>query len=105
MAPVKGSAKKGYFLFTGGGPLIILTSYESIEDPGLLSKLDSKGIKKFVACEISLEAARQKYGAQYDVVVEDLKQTDDLRVLDYNGERAYTLFKFKELGIPIYHEG
>ena len=98
------TAAKCYFLFTGGGPLVILTSYDTIEAPGLLSKLLSKGIVKFVACEIPLELAKKKYGKQYDSVCEDLKQTDDLRVLDYNGHRAYTLFKFIDLGPAIYHE-
>jgi len=98
-------AKKGYFLFTGGGPLVILTSYESIEVPELLAKLTSKGITKFVACEIPVEVAKQKYGKHFDIVCEDLHQTDDLRVLDYNGQRAYSLFKFRELGPAIYHEG
>ena len=105
MESSKTRAKKGYFLFTGGGPLVILTSYESIEDPGLLAKLASKGIIKFVACEITVDAAKQKYGKQFDVVCGDLRQTDDLRVLDYNGQRAYSLFKFRELGPAVYHEG
>ncbi len=39
---------KAYFLFTTGGPLVILTSYDSIEEPELLKKLRSKGIIKFV---------------------------------------------------------
>ncbi len=96
---------KGYFLFTGGGPLVILTSYDSIEATGLLAKLTSKGIRKFVACEVSIEAAKAKYGKQFEDVRGDLRQTDDLRVLDYNGERAFSMFKFSELGPAIYHEG
>ena len=97
------TAKKGYFLFTGGGPLVILTSYETIEAPEFLIKLASKGITKFVAHEIPVEAAKQKYGKHFDVVCGDLHQTDDLRVLDYNGQRAFSLFKVRELGPAIYH--
>jgi hypothetical protein len=37
-------------------------------------------------------------------VVNDLHESDDLRVLDYNGERAFALFRFDELGSPVFHE-
>ena len=35
-----------FFLFTGSGSLVILTSYSSVEDPALLRKLAAKGIRK-----------------------------------------------------------
>ena len=95
---------KAYFLFTSGGPLVILTSYKSIEHPDLLKRLKAKGIGKFVAFEVSIESVKSKYGDHFDVVKEDLHQTDDLRVLDYNGERAFKKFKFNEFITPIYHE-
>ena len=95
---------KSYFLFTASGPLVILTSYDSIDNPELLRRLRSKGITKFMACEVPVELARERYGMHFDVVCEDLHETDDLRVLDYNGERAYRNFSFKELGAPIYYE-
>jgi hypothetical protein len=34
----------------------------------------------------------------------DLNQTDDLRVLDYNGHNVFYNFEFSEMGKPIYHE-
>lgn len=95
---------KAYFLFTAGGPLVILTSYDSINNPELLEKLNSKGLTKFIAHEVPVDSARKKYGHQFDHVLHDLHESDDLRVLDYNGERAYRLFKFQELGSPIYRE-
>ena len=95
---------KAYFLFTAGGPLVILTSYESIENPALLKRLAAKGINKFIAHEVFVESAKAKYGEHFEVVCEDLHETDDLRVLDYNGERAFSLWSFGELGTPVYHE-
>ena len=95
---------KAYYLFTASGPLVILTSYDSIEDPELLKRLTSKGIAKFIAHEVSIESAKTKYGGHFDTVRQDLYQSDDLRVLDYSGERAFRNFSFKELGTPIYHE-
>jgi hypothetical protein len=95
---------KAYFLFTAGGPLVILTSYDSIENPDLLRRLGYKGIDKFVASEIELELAKSKYGSHFESVCQDLYETDDLRVLDYNGQRAFRKFSFAELGAPVYHE-
>jgi hypothetical protein len=89
---------------TGSGPLMILTSHDSIEDDRLLEKLMVKGIDKFIAYEVPEELARERYGGHYKVVANDLHETDDLRVLDYNGERAFGLFDFAELGKACMHE-
>ena len=34
----------------------------------------------------------------------DVKETDDLRCLDYNGFNVFYNFPLKELGDPIYYE-
>jgi hypothetical protein len=95
---------KSGIIFTGTGPILILTTYESFDDPKLVEKLKVKGIQKFIASEISLEKVKAKYGNQYNVVMGDLHQTDDLRVLDYNGHNVFYNFEFSEMGEPIYHE-
>lgn len=96
---------RAILLLTGGGPLVILTSFASTTDLGLLMRLEAKGIDKFVAFDVPLDLARQRYGAHFSVVEHDLRETDDLRVLDYNGGRAFQLFRFDELGTPQLHEG
>ncbi len=95
--------KAGIF-FTGTGPIVILTSYSSLVDQGFVEKLATKGIKKFIAYEVDLENVKQKYGQHYNVVVGDLHQTDDLRVLDYDGHHVFYTFALKELKAPIYYE-
>ncbi len=95
---------KSVLLFTGSGPLVVLTSHESFADPTLIGKLNAKGIDKFIAYEIPLDLARQRYGGHFDVVVRDLHESDDLRILDYNGERAFRLFRFDELKGPFIQE-
>lgn len=95
---------KPFLLVTGNGVLLILTSHESIETPAFLRKLQSKGIDKFMAFSIPLQLAKERYGGHFDVVVNDLHETDDLRVLDYNGDRAFKLFSFTELGDAIFYE-
>jgi hypothetical protein len=83
---------------------VILTSHDSITDSVLLAKLAAKGIEKFVAYELPLDTAKQRYAGHYELVLNDLDETDDLRVLDYNGERVFRLFRFDEMGDPIFHE-
>ena len=53
---------KAGLIFTGTGPMLILTTYESFKDPNLVAKLEVKGIKKFIACELPLEKVKAKYG-------------------------------------------
>ena len=95
---------KALMLFGGSGPVVILTSHESAADPALLEKLKGKGLDKFIAYEIPLELARERYGGHFDVVLRDLRERDDLRVLDFNGERAFRLFRLAELGPPTMHD-
>ena len=95
---------RSFLLMTGSGPLLILTSHDFIEDAPLLDKLLVKGIDKFIAYEVPYELAVQRYGGHFNVVANDLHETDDLRVLDYNGERIFRLFSFSELGEPLVHE-
>jgi hypothetical protein len=45
-----------------------------------------------------------RYGGHFRVVENDLHETDDLRVLDFNGQRIFQLFRFDELGTPILQE-
>jgi len=90
--------------FTGTGPILILTSYESLTEPNLVQKLASKGIKKFIGFEVPVDAVKNKYGHHYSFVMGDLHQTDDLRVLDYDGHHIFGNFNMKELGQPIYQE-
>jgi hypothetical protein len=93
-----------FILFAGGGPLVILTSHASIEDQALLEKLAAKGIDKFLAYSVPVALAKARYGMHFDVVARDLSETDDLRVLDFDGARAFRLFSFKEMAGPLVYE-
>ena len=95
--------KAGIF-FTGSGPLLILTSYDSLTDPHLIEKLKAKRIEKFIACEVSEDMVKEKYGLHYEVIMGDLKQEDDLRVLDHDGHHVFYNFSFRDMGKPAYHE-
>lgn len=95
--------KAGVFV-TGSGPILILTSHDSLDDPQLGRKLAAKGIEKYIAFEVSTDAVRDRYGRHYEVVMNDLKQEDDLRVMDFDGRRIFAKFSFKEMGQPTFHE-
>ena len=95
--------KAGIF-FTGSGPILILTSYDSLNHPDLIKKLSGKGIKKYIAYEVSVETLKKKYGTHYEAVLDDIKQEDDLRVVDYDGHHVYSEFSLKELGDPIFYD-
>jgi hypothetical protein len=95
--------KAGIF-FTGTGPILILTSYESFTDHRFVKMLSTKGIKKFIAYEVSEEKVKERYGNHYNVILGDLKQSDDLRVLDYDGHHVFYNFPLEELVNPIHYE-
>jgi hypothetical protein len=92
-------------LMTGSGPLVILTSYDSLENADLLERLTNKGIPKFMAYEIPMALAEERYGGHFRKVLNGFTESDKLRVLDHNGHRAFNLFKFEELGAATAHEG
>jgi hypothetical protein len=100
----KEGVMKAAVLFTGSGPIVILTSFPSFSDPKFIQKLEAKGLTKFIAYEVPMADVQTKYGQHFDVVVKDVKQSDDLRVLDYNGHRVFHNFSFAELGQPFYYE-
>jgi len=90
-----------YILFSGTGPILILTTYPELSDERLLEKLLHKGIVKFIAYEVPLERVQSIYGVPFEVIAADLERTEDIRVLDFNGHHIFSRFSFSELGDPI----
>ena len=95
--------KAGIF-FTGTGPILILTTHESFTDPNLVNKLSAKGIKRFIAYDVPEDKVKEKYGNHFNVILKDLDQTDDLRVLDYDGHHVFYNFPLNELKDPAVFE-
>ncbi|ADK84019.1 conserved hypothetical protein [Desulfarculus baarsii DSM 2075] len=92
---------KAGVIFTGTGPILILTSYGSLSEPKFVEKLQAKGIMKFIAYELDVDEVRRKYGKKFDYIMGDVLQEDDLRVLDYNGHNVFYNFSFGNLGQPV----
>ena len=96
---------KAGIVFTGTGPILILTTYESFSNENFIKKMAQKNIKKFMAVEVPVELCEKRYGQFYTMILNDLHQSDDLRVLDYNGHSVLNTFKFSEWGPELRHEG
>ncbi|MBW1644827.1 MAG: hypothetical protein JRJ56_00620 [Deltaproteobacteria bacterium] len=92
---------KAAILFTGTGPILILTTYDSLTDTEFINKLESKNIRKFIMYEVPVEACKKKYGNYYELVAQDLADKNDMRVLDYIGSHIFLNFSFAEMGDPI----
>ncbi len=60
---------KAVMLFTGSGPVVILTSHDSVTDPALLEKLKAKGIERFLAYYLPLDVAKKRYGGHFQTVL------------------------------------
>ena len=95
---------RSFLLLTAGGPLLVLTSHGTLHDPKFLGRLKAKGIGKFVAFDVPLDLAKERYGGHFHAVESDLHETDDLRVLDFNSQRIFQLFRFDELGAAVLQE-
>ncbi|ADK85102.1 conserved hypothetical protein [Desulfarculus baarsii DSM 2075] len=95
---------KAGIVFTGTGPILILTSYASLSDPNLAAKLARKGVMKFIAHELDPALVKARYGKQFEAISDELKRADDMRVLDYNGHNVFYNFAFEEMGPAIYRQ-
>jgi len=95
------AATRAYLIFTGTGPILVLSTYPKLTDGRLVDKLRYKGIDKFIAYEVDLEAVRSRYPQAYDNIIQDLEGVEDIRVLDFNGHQIMANFSLDELGDPI----
>ena len=92
---------RSYLIFTGTGPILVLSTYPELRDPRLLAKLQYKGISKFIAYEVALDAVKDRYEHAYGNIAHDLDEVEDIRVLDFNGHQIMANFSLDELGDPI----
>lgn len=96
---------KAGIIFTGTGPILILTTYNSFNDPKFIEKLKTKGILKFISYELPVDLVEKRYGGKYRAILDDVQQEDDLRVLDYNGHNVFYNFSFvTDVQAPFIYE-
>jgi hypothetical protein len=87
---------KSFLLFTHTGPVLILSQYDSINQPELLSNLTAYG--KFVAYEMPIEPIQSCYSAHFQSVLQDPKSNKAMIVLDEDGESIFTNISLRALG-------
>lgn len=95
---------KSFLLLAASGPLLVLTSHKSATDEKLLQEMKLRGVDKFVAFEVPIALTKKRYGGHFQAVQSDPHERGDLKVLDFNGQRIFQLFRFDELGVPILQE-
>lgn len=101
----EGKNPQTYLIFTGTGPILVLSTYPELTDERLLKKLRYKGINKFIAYNVDTEAVQQRYLGSFEGIAEDLVSVEDIRVLDFNGHQIMANFSLDELGEPIKYSG
>lgn len=95
------AALRSYLIFTGSGPILVLSTYPKLTDERLVAKLRYKGIDHFIAYQVDLEAVSARYPEAYENIVQDLSGVEDIRVLDFNGHQIMANFSLDALGDPI----
>jgi hypothetical protein len=96
---------RAYLIFTGTGPILVLSTYPALTDERLVAKLRYKGIDKFIAYEVDLAAVASRYPHSFGSIQQDLQGSEDIRVLDFNGHQIMANFSLDELGEPIKYGG
>ena len=93
---------RAYLIFMGSGTILILSTYPKLTDERLVSKLRYKGIDKFIAYEVHLDAVKERYERSFENISQDLEGgNEDVRVLDFNGHQIMANFSLDALGEPI----
>lgn len=95
---------KAAIVITGTGPILVITTYPSINNPNFVNRLRGKGISKFIAFEVPIDQCEHIYGGKYRCIFEDLKDADGLEVLDIDGLRIFKNFSLKRAETPFVFE-
>ena len=91
---------RSYLIFTGTGPILVLSTYAALTDERLVEKLRYKGIDKFIAYEVALEAVQERYEHAYQPTSPATWEAHDLRVLDFNGHQIMANFSLARARRP-----
>ncbi|NCO58507.1 MAG: hypothetical protein COW73_06215 [Nitrospirae bacterium CG18_big_fil_WC_8_21_14_2_50_70_55] len=93
---------KTFMVFTGTGPILVVTRLNDMEEEVARLHMESKGIRKYIAYEVPYTTAETRYGTRLHKAVDRLASDDDIRVFDVDGHHAFMIFDFTEMGEPVY---
>lgn len=95
-----------FMIFTGTGPILVVSRLAAGADGAeARAILQSKGIDRYLAFEVSSEVAERRYGTRFHSAVQRLASDHDLRVVDLDGHHVFASFSFAEMGTPQYVGG
>ena len=100
-ASPRAASPRAYLIFSGSGPILVLSSYPKLTDERVVQRLRFKGIERFIAYEVDIEAVRERYPDSHQRASEDLAAEEDIRVVDFNGHQIMANFSLEALGDPI----
>lgn len=92
---------RAFLVVTGSGPILLLASYPKLTDSRLVEKLRYKGIERFIAYQVDIDAVEARYPETFAAVKNELEGAEDARVLDFNGHQIMANFSLDQLGDPI----
>ena len=93
---------KAFMVFTGTGPIMVVTKLPEMDVDAAREHMASKGIRKYIAYEVPLARVEERYGTRYHAAVSRLASDKDIRVLDVDGHHVFSSFDFTEMGEPVY---
>ncbi|HEX9593156.1 MAG TPA: hypothetical protein VGB12_07410 [bacterium] len=96
---------KTFLVFTGTGPIMLVTRLSEMDVDAARNHMESKGIKKYIAYEVPYSRAEERYGTRLHAAVARLAHPEDIRVFDVDGHHAFMNFDFTEMGEPVYVDG
>lgn len=88
-------------VFTETQPLLLMASRAVVSDDRLAEGLKDRGIDKFMAYEVPIDHLRREYGLAFERIEADLKNGEEMRVLDFKGSHVFAKVDFAELG-PVF---
>jgi hypothetical protein len=89
---------KAAIIFSGTGPILIISTYENLLDENITTALKNKGMKKYILSEVSVEKCWALYGNHFALVAETMNPKGDMRVLDFDGSHIFINFSFEDMG-------
>ena len=94
---------RAYMVFSGTGPILVVTRLSTgMQGSQARDYLAAKGIDKFIAFEVPVPRARERYGPRFQTAVDRLVTNEDIRVVDLDGHHVFGNFEFTEMGEPVF---
>ena len=93
---------KTFMVFTGTGPIMVVTRLQEMDVEAARRHMESKGIKKYIAYEVPYARSEERYGTRLRAAIDRLAHQEDIRVFDVDGHHSFMNFDFTEMGEPVY---